>query len=89
VLAITSRRVVFQGARRTISIPHARLAKLALHADGVRLDEAASNHAGPQDTAVARYFMVDDPELTAAVTLHAARQRRSEIRPVTRSPRTA
>lgn len=88
VLAITSRRVVFKGARRTISIPHARLARVGLHGDGVRLDEAPNSRAGAGD-AVARYFMVDDPELTAAVALYAARQRRSEIRPATRPPRTA
>lgn len=89
VLAITSRRVIFQGARRTISIPHARLAAVALHGDGVRLDEAPSNHADPQNGAAARYFLVDDPELTAAVALQAARQRRGEIRPATHPPRTA
>ncbi len=89
VLAITSRRVVFQGARRTISLPHARLALVALHSDGVRLDEAPSNHADPQAVRTARFFLVDDPELTAAVALYSARQRRGEIRPATRPPRTA
>jgi len=89
VLAITSRRVIFQGARRTISIPHARLAAVALHRDGVRLDETPSNHADPQNGTAARYFLVDDPELTAAVALQAARQRRGEIRPATHPPRTA
>lgn len=84
VLVITSRRVIFQGARRTISIPHARLSTVVLHADGVRIDETESNRAENGERTVARYFMVDDPELTAAVALHAARRRRGEIRPALR-----
>ncbi len=87
VLAVTSRRVVFQGARRTISIPHARLIAVALYADGVRLEEASGTAADAP--AIARYFLVDDAELTAATALHAARQRRAEIRPATHPSRTA
>ena len=73
MLVITSRRTVFQGARRTISVPHARVEAVTVYADGVRIDELRP--------AAQRYFLVDDPELTAATLLHAARKRRVEIRP--------
>lgn len=88
VLAITNRRIIFQGARRTLSLPHARLERVALYRDGVRFDEAQV--AGKSDAAPARrFFLVDDAELTAAFALHAARLRREQIRPVTRPHRSA
>lgn len=73
IVAVTSRRTLFQGAKRKISIPHARLDTLVLYADGVRLDEL--------NGATRRYLLVEDPELMGAVLLHAARRRRAEIRP--------
>jgi len=73
IVVITSRRTVFQGAKRTVSIPHARLRTLYLFADGFAVDEL--------DGEVRGYFLVDDAELTGAVLLHAARKRRHEIRP--------
>lgn len=73
ILVITSRRTVFQGARRTFSVPHARVEGIALFADGIRIDELRA--------ASRRYLLVDDAELTAAVLLQAARRRRIEIRP--------
>ncbi|MEX1182637.1 MAG: hypothetical protein WEF86_05340 [Gemmatimonadota bacterium] len=73
VLIITSRRTIFQGARRTVSIPHARAEHITLFADGVRLEEIARS--------MRRYFLVEDPELTCAILLQAARTRRTEIRP--------
>lgn len=73
IVAVTSRRTVFQGAKRTISIPHARLDSLVLHADGLRLDEL--------NGATRRYLLVEDAELTAAILLLSARRRRAEIRP--------
>lgn len=76
MLVVTSRRTVFQGARRTLSVPHARVDALTVFADGIRLDELRPT---PQ-----RYFLVDDPDLTAAMLLHAARRRRLEIRPAAR-----
>jgi hypothetical protein len=79
-LVITSRRTIFKGAKRTLSVPHARADHLKLYADGLRLDEIAQT--------ARRYFLVDDPELTCAVLLQAARQRRAEIRPA-RPHRTA
>jgi tellurite resistance protein len=79
VLIVTSRRTVLQGARRTLSIPHARLQRVTLYGDGVGLEEQAG---------VISLLLVDDAELTAAIVLHAARQRRAEIRPA-RSGRTA
>jgi hypothetical protein len=80
VLIVTSRRTVFQGAKRTLSVPHARLETLVLHDDGLRLDELGGNTRG--------YVLVDDAELTAAIVLQAARRRRADIRPV-RSGRSA
>ena len=76
MLVVTSRRTVFQGARRNLSVPHARVESLTVFTDGLRLDELRPT---PQ-----RYFLVDDPDLTAAMLLHAARKRRLEIRPAAR-----
>jgi hypothetical protein len=72
VLIVTSRRTVLQGARRTVTVPHARVQSVLLFRDGVALIETSGG---------TRYFLVDDPELTAAVMLHAARIRRAAIRP--------
>ena len=80
LLMITSRRTVFQGAKRSVSVPHARLETLVLHADGMRLDELGA--------ATRAVLLVEDAELTAAILLGAARRRREEIRP-TRRDRTA
>ncbi|NJD11968.1 MAG: hypothetical protein FIB01_16500 [Gemmatimonadetes bacterium] len=79
MLVITSRRTVFQGARRTLSVPHARIAAVTCYRDGIRLDE---NRPSAQ-----KYLLVDDAEVTAAILLHAARKRRIEIRPA--APRRA
>lgn len=73
VLIITSRRTIFQGAKRTISVPHARTDHVKLYADGLRIEEIAQS--------ARRYFLVDDPELACAILLQAARRRRAEIRP--------
>jgi hypothetical protein len=73
VLIITSRRTIFQGAKRTISVPHARTDHVTLFGDGIRIDEIAQS--------ARRYFLVDDPELACAILLQAARRRRAEIRP--------
>jgi hypothetical protein len=72
-LIVTSRRTIFQGARRTISVPHARTDTVTLYADGVRLEEIGQS--------ARRYFLVEDPELACAILLQAARKRRAEIRP--------
>jgi hypothetical protein len=80
VLIVTSRRTIFQGARRTFSVPHARAEHLKLYADGVRLEEFSQTRP--------RYFLMDDPELACAIMLQAARIRRAEIRPA-RPHRTA
>jgi hypothetical protein len=76
-LVITSRRVIFRGARRTVSVPHARIDHVTLCADGLRIEEIAQS--------ARRYFLVDDPELASAILLQAARQRRAEIRPAKQS----
>lgn len=80
MLVITSRRTVFQGAKRTVSVPHARLDTIALYKDGLRLDEISGASRG--------FLLVDDAELTAAILLQAGRKRREEIKP-TRRGRTA
>lgn len=80
ILVISDRRTVFQGAKRTLSVPHARLDAVTLFGDGLRLDEVGGGTRG--------YLLVDDAELTAAVLLQAARLRRAQIRP-TRSGRSA
>jgi hypothetical protein len=72
-LIVTSRRTVFQGARRTVSVPHARVVNVLLLSDAIGIEETGGG---------IRYILVDDPELTAAILLHAARRRRLEIRPV-------
>jgi hypothetical protein len=72
-LVITSRRTIFQGARRTISVPHARAETVTLYGDGVRVEELGQS--------ARRYFLVEDPELACAVLLQAARRRRTEIQP--------
>jgi hypothetical protein len=72
VLIITSRRTVFQGARRTVSVPHARLESVTLYDDGVRIDELKPP--------AKRYLLTDDPEITASILIHAARRRRGQIR---------
>jgi hypothetical protein len=80
VLVITSRRTIFQGAKRTVSVTHARAEHIKLYADGVRLEEIAQS--------IRRYFLMEDPELACAIMLQAARIRRAEIRPA-RTHRTA
>ncbi|MGH7465443.1 MAG: hypothetical protein ACREK1_09725, partial [Longimicrobiales bacterium] len=80
VLIVTSRRTIFQGARRTVSVPHARAEHIKLYADGVRLEEIAQTGR--------RYFLMEDAELACAIMLQAARIRRAEIRPA-RPHRTA
>lgn len=72
-LVITSRRTIFQGAKRTISVPHARAETVTLYQDGVRVEELGQS--------ARRFFLVEDPELTCAILLQAARHRRTEIRP--------
>jgi hypothetical protein len=80
-LIITSRRTIFQGAKRTMSVPHARTEQLTLFGDGIRLDEIANS--------ARRYFLMDDPELCCAILLQAARTRRAEIRPARQPHRSA
>jgi len=79
MLVVTSRRTVFQGARRTLSVPHARVEAVTCYQDGLRLDETRPS--------ARKYLLVDDAEVTAAILLYAARKRRIDIRPAT--PRRA
>jgi len=72
MLVITSRRTLFQGARRAVTVPHVRLGTIDVYRDGLRLEQ----EGGPQ-----HFLLIDDAELTAAVLLSAARRRRAEIRP--------
>jgi hypothetical protein len=72
VLIITSRRTVFQGARRTMSVPHARVESVTLYGDGIRVDELKPP--------ARRFLLTEDPELAAAILVHAARRRRIELK---------
>jgi hypothetical protein len=71
MLVVTDRRTLFRGARRTVAIPHMKLRLVELYKDGLALEEADPAHRS--------FFMVDDPELTVAVILCAARARRREV----------
>ena len=71
VLLVTSRRTLFHGARRTVIMPHMKLNSVELYRDGLSVEESEPAHRS--------YFIVDDPELTAAVLLTAARLRRREL----------
>ncbi len=65
VLVLTGRAVRFRGAKSDLVVPLARLRRVALFRDGLRLDLA--------DPIASRYLLLADPELTAAVLLLAAR----------------
>jgi len=73
MFVVTSRRAIFQGARRNVTVPHARLDTITLYEDGLRLSESDDNVRG--------YILVDDAEVTSAILLQAARRRRDEIKP--------
>jgi hypothetical protein len=75
VLLITDRRTLFRGARRTVNVPHLKLLSIDLFKDGVSIEES--------EPARRNFFMVDDPELTAAVLLRAARDRSTQLRGLT------
>lgn len=80
ILVITTRRLIFQGAKRTVSIPHARMETIVLYEDGFLVLETGGVARG--------YLLVHDAELTTAVLRQAARRRRGESSAV-RSNRTA
>lgn len=69
---VTNRRTLFQGARRHVSIPHMKLRTLDLFLDGVALDESDPSHSS--------FLLVNDPELSAAILLCAARKRKRELK---------
>ena len=69
---VTNRRTLFQGAKRHVSIPHMKLRTLDLFTDGIALDEADPAHTS--------FLLVNDPELTAAILLCAARTRKRELK---------
>lgn len=68
---VTNRRTIFHGARRNISVPHMKLRTVQLFQDGLALHETDPAHTS--------FFMVSDPELTAAILLCAARKRQREL----------
>lgn len=76
MLIVTSRRTVFQGARRSESVAFARLDRILLYGDGLRLIESGGHQSG--------FLLVQDAEVTAAILHQAARRRREEIRPTQR-----
>jgi hypothetical protein len=69
---VTNRRTLFQGAKRRVSVPHMKLRTLDLFVDGIALDEADPAHTS--------FLLVNDPELTAAILLCAARKRQRELK---------
>ena len=75
VLVITDRRTLFRGARRTVNVPHLKLRAVDLFKDGIAIEES--------EPARRSFFIVDDPELTAAVLLRAARDRTSQLKNLT------
>lgn len=75
LMIVTNRRTIFQGARRTVNVPHMKLRTLDLFLDGLALDESDPAHTS--------FLLVMDPELTAAVLLCAARKRKSELKNLT------
>ncbi|MGQ0813341.1 MAG: hypothetical protein ACT4O1_02625 [Gemmatimonadota bacterium] len=75
LMVVTNRRTIFRGARKHLSVPHMKLRTLDLFKDGVALDET--------DPAQSSFFLVSDPELTAAILLSAARTRQQELKNLT------
>ena len=73
MLVVTSRRTVFQGARRSLTVPHVKLSAVSVYRDGLFLE---------QEDGMQHYLLVDDAELTSAILLASARHRRAEIRPI-------
>jgi hypothetical protein len=71
VLIITSSATVFRGAKRNVRVLHDGLRGFALFSDGLRLDTLTSESSS--------YFLVSDPELTGAILLRAARDRRQRV----------
>jgi hypothetical protein len=71
MLVVTDRRLLFRGARRTVAVPHMKMRAVDLYKDGIAVEAI--------DPAHRHFFIVDDPELTAAVLLCAARARRKEV----------
>ena len=72
MLVVTSRRTVFQGARRSLTVPHVKLSAVSVYRDGLFLE---------QEDGMQHYLLVDDAELTSAILLASARHCRAEIRP--------
>jgi hypothetical protein len=79
LMVVTSRRTIFEGARKNLSVPHMKLQTVELFQDSVALDET--------DPASTSFFLVPDPELTAAILLCAARKRQNELKSL--APRSA
>jgi len=72
LVIVTNRRTIFSGARRDVSIPHMKLRTLELFQDGMAFDETDPAHTS--------FLLVNDPELTAAILLCAARKRQRELK---------
>ncbi|MBX6362795.1 MAG: hypothetical protein IRZ00_02910 [Gemmatimonadetes bacterium] len=64
IVVVTSGALRFQGAKVQLQFPHERLRRVALFTDGLRVDYA--------DPPRSHYFLLTDPEITAAVLLLAA-----------------
>lgn len=71
LLVVTSRRTLFNAGRRSLNLPHVWLRAITLFRDGIRVEMTD----GRPDQA----FTVEDPELTGAMLLRAARRRQAEV----------
>ena len=67
---LTSRRLIFRGAKRRLQFPYILLQSISLFHDAIRV-------VGSDGTSA--YLLVEDAELTAAILLRAARTRRLDV----------
>jgi hypothetical protein len=58
-LAITNKRIIFNGYSKTFSIPLTKLVNYVVYEDAIQLDKEGKSKPG--------YFTVDDPELLATI----------------------
>ena len=69
-IVLSSRRLIFRGAKRRVQFPYVLLQSVSLFGDAIRV--VGSDGASA-------YLLVEDAELTAAILLRAARIRRIDV----------